>query len=79
VSQATISRIESERESPSADLLSRLVEACGMELVVVERPGRGVDRSLIRALLEVSPRTRARDTARGPEVLEPLQRAGQAS
>ncbi|MEX0755155.1 MAG: helix-turn-helix transcriptional regulator [Actinomycetota bacterium] len=72
VPQPTISRIERELESPSADLLARLVDACGMELAVIERAGRGVDRTLILEQLRGSPSQRGRDAARGAEVLERL-------
>jgi transcriptional regulator with XRE-family HTH domain len=60
VPQPTISRTERDLESPNADLLARLVDACGMELTIVERAGRGVDRSLIREWVELSPAERVR-------------------
>ena len=44
VPQPTISRIEQGRVSPSLATLAPLIEACGMQLEVVERPGAGVDR-----------------------------------
>lgn len=59
VPQPTVSRIESGRMSPSFDLLARLLQACGMELVAIESPAEGsVDRTLIRENLRLSPAER---------------------
>jgi len=59
VPQPTISRIESGRMSPTYELLSRLVAACGVELVSVDRPTeRDVDRTLIRETLTLTPEQR---------------------
>ena len=73
IPQPTISRIERGLESPSADLLDRLVEACGMELLVVDHAGKGVDRTLIARQLRLTPAQRAREGARGADVLERLE------
>ncbi|MEX2275719.1 MAG: helix-turn-helix transcriptional regulator [Actinomycetota bacterium] len=75
VPQPTISRIERGLESPSADLLDRLVDACGMELLVVDRAGKGVDRTLIAHQLQLTPAQRAREGMRGAEVVERLEQA----
>jgi transcriptional regulator with XRE-family HTH domain len=58
VPQPTVSRIERGRISPSLDTLGPLIEACGMALEVVERPGAGVDRGQIEDGLRRSPRER---------------------
>lgn len=58
VPQPTVSRIERGRMSPSLDTLGPLIEACGMELEVVERPGAGVDRTLIVQRLRMRPAER---------------------
>ena len=60
VPQAAISRMERGLVSPRADTLDRLLRACGRDLDVVERPGIGVDRSLIRENLRLTPAQRAR-------------------
>ena len=60
VPQPTISRIERGVVSPSTDTLQRLLRACGMELVAVDRPGRGVDRTLVQKRLKLTPGERAR-------------------
>ena len=58
VPQPTVSRIERGQMSPSLDTLGPLIEACGMELEVVEHPGAGVDRGQIQDNLRRSPRER---------------------
>lgn len=44
VPQPTISRIERGQVSPSLATLAPLIEACGMQLEVMDRPGAGIDR-----------------------------------
>lgn len=64
VPQPTVSRIEAGRMSPTYELLDRLLRACGMELVTVDRPKEGdVDRTLIRERLEMTPEQRLRRAA----------------
>lgn len=63
VPQPTISRIERGLVSPSVDTLQRLLRACSMELVAVERPGPGVDKTLIKERLQMTPGERARQAA----------------
>lgn len=58
VPQSTVARIESGALDPRVGTLERLLRECDAELVVVERPGRGVDRTLIAARLALSPRER---------------------
>ena len=55
VPQPTISAIESGRQDPRFETLLALVEACGQELAALPRPGDGVDRSLIREQLRLTP------------------------
>lgn len=59
VPQATISRIENAVVSPTVDTLDPLIRACGMELLVDERAGIGVDRSQLIERLRLSPAERA--------------------
>lgn len=75
VPQATISRIERGRVSPSTETLARLLDACGQELVAVERPGRGLDRTLIAEKLRLAPGDRARRAAAEWAGTEVLRRA----
>jgi transcriptional regulator with XRE-family HTH domain len=64
VPQPAISRIERDRVSPRIDTLDELLRSCGLALDLVERPGRDVDRTLIRERLALSVAERARLAAR---------------
>lgn len=61
--QPAVSRIERDHVSPRLDTLDVLLRACGVALDLVERPGLGVDRTLIRERLRLPPIERARLTA----------------
>ncbi len=56
--QATVGRIEAGLITPRVDTLEKLLRAAGRELSVERRPGIGIDRSQIRALLRLTPRQR---------------------
>ena len=56
----TVARIESGVVVPRVDTLDRLLRACGKDLELVERAGKGLDRTLIRERLKLSPAERAR-------------------
>lgn len=56
--QATVGRIEAGLITPRVDTLERLLRAAGQELAAGPRPGIGIDRSQIRALLRLTPRQR---------------------
>jgi transcriptional regulator with XRE-family HTH domain len=60
VAQPAVARIESAAVIPRVDTLDRLLAACGETLESRLRLGRGVDRSSIRALLDLSPAQRVR-------------------
>lgn len=60
VPQATVGRIEAGTVSPRADTLFRLLHATGHELFVDRRLGEGIDRSLIRDRLRLTPEERIR-------------------
>jgi hypothetical protein len=60
VPQPAVSRIERDRVSPRLETLDVLLRGCGLSLDLVERPGSGVDRTLIRQRLRLSPIDRAR-------------------
>jgi len=58
VAQPTIARIEAGRESPRLRTLETLLEVCGYVIEAHPRPGHGVDRTQMRALLRLSPTER---------------------
>jgi len=58
VPQATVGRIEAGTVSPRVDTLGRLLQATGHELFVDRRLGEGIDRSLIRDRLRLTPAER---------------------
>jgi transcriptional regulator with XRE-family HTH domain len=58
VAQPAIARIESGRVRPRVDTLDRLLEACGSDLEVAPRLGIGIDRTVIRRLLRLTPMER---------------------
>ena len=58
VPQSAVARIESGAADVRVGTLDRLLRACDAEVSLRPLPGRGVDRSLIRALLRRSPAER---------------------
>jgi transcriptional regulator with XRE-family HTH domain len=60
VPQATVGRIEAGIVSPRVDTLQRLLAAAGYELSIEPRLGKGVDRTLIRDRLRMTPAERIR-------------------
>lgn len=60
IPQPTIAAIESGRQEPRHATLERLLRGCGFQLEIFPRLGEGVDRTLIREMLELSPAERAR-------------------
>lgn len=58
VAQPAIARIESGAVIPRVDTFERLLRGCGKDLRVEHQRGQGVDRSVIRTLLDLSPRER---------------------
>jgi transcriptional regulator with XRE-family HTH domain len=58
VPQSTVARIETGANTPSIELLTRLLATCGQELVVMPRRGVGIDRSQIDELLALTPAQR---------------------
>lgn len=78
LAQPALSRIERDHASPRFDTLDRLLRACGKGLELVERPGAGVDRTLIRDRLRLSPGERARLAAREWERTRMFGRRGRS-
>src|SRR5207247_5859497 len=76
VAQPVLSRIERGHASPRFETLDRLLRECGRGLELVERPGLGVDRTLIRDRLRLSPGQRARLAAREWERTRSFERRG---
>jgi transcriptional regulator with XRE-family HTH domain len=60
IPQPSIARMEAGQTVPRVDTLQRLLRATGHELDTQPRLGEGVDRSLIRALLALTPDERGR-------------------
>ncbi|MEA2554880.1 MAG: hypothetical protein QOI60_211 [Actinomycetota bacterium] len=60
VAQPTVSRIESGRMSPTFDTLSALVRTCGMQLLALDRGGRGVDETQLWERVRWAPAERFR-------------------
>ena len=58
VAQPAIARIESGRVVPRVDTLERLLDACEQTLETTVRSGVGIDRTVIRQLLSLTPRQR---------------------
>lgn len=58
VAQPAVARIEAGGVIPRVDTLEKLLHACGHNLEVTRRAGAGVDRSVIRELLQLTPRQR---------------------
>jgi len=58
MAQPTIARIERGREVPRVDTLDTLLRACGDAVEAVPLAGAGLDRSVIRQLLRLSPAER---------------------
>jgi transcriptional regulator with XRE-family HTH domain len=74
--QPAVSRIERGHVSPRLDTLDQILRACGKEVWLADRPGLGVDRTLIRERLALSPGERARLTAREWERTRPFRERG---
>ena len=58
VAQPAVARIEAGGVVPRIDTLEHLLRACGHTLEVTRRAGVGIDRSVIRELLRLTPRQR---------------------
>lgn len=60
IPQASVSRIERGPISPRASTIERWLEACGMRLQLEPISGTGVDPTLLRTRLAMSPLERSR-------------------
>jgi transcriptional regulator with XRE-family HTH domain len=77
VSQAAVARLESPRANPTVDTLDAAVWATGHRLTLDAAPRRsGVDESLIRRQLELSPAERIRGIESMYAQMQTLAEAG---
>jgi len=75
IPQSTVARVELGTLTPRTDTLERLLRAAGATLTVEPRIGVGVDRSLIRESLRLTPVERLRRLKRDARTLRALDRA----
>ena len=78
IPQPAIARIERGTVIPRVDTLDRLLAGCGEQLGIERRPGLGIDRTSIRALLRLTPAQRIRVATREGRNLERLEKAASA-
>jgi transcriptional regulator with XRE-family HTH domain len=78
LAQPALARLEAGRVIPRVDTLERILRACGRELETARRPGIGVDRSAIRAMLRLSPEERLELAVREARNLDRLLRSRRA-
>ncbi len=70
VKQPLIARIESGTGEPRVGTMERLLKACGFDLELTPRLGIGIDRSVMRELLKLTPRERLDLAVQEADVLE---------
>ncbi len=75
IPQSTIGRIETGAIDPRTSTLSRLIRACGYDLEVEPLLGLGIDRTLIRERLALSPDRRLQSVDAGARTLALLRGA----
>jgi transcriptional regulator with XRE-family HTH domain len=75
VPQPAISRIERGAVSPRVETLDRLLAACGRDVEAFPRAGAGLDRTLIRQMLELSLDERARAAVQAWEATRVFDRS----
>lgn len=74
VPQSTVARIESGAADPRTRTLDRLLRACGEQLEATPRLSEGVDRSLIREYLKLTPRERVEANTNWVRAVQRLRR-----
>jgi transcriptional regulator with XRE-family HTH domain len=79
IAQPTIARIETGESVPRVDTLDRLLGACGEEIEAGPRLGIGIDRTVIRQLLALSPLERMASLVQEGSVMERLSAARRLS
>jgi transcriptional regulator with XRE-family HTH domain len=76
VPQSTVARIERGQLVPRIDTLDRLIQAAGYELKSQQRPGFGIDRTLIIRQLRLTQEERLRSAAASSNNLANLRGEG---
>lgn len=79
VLQPAIAAIESGSQDPRYTTLDRLLRACRQELDLVPHGGEGVDRTLLRGTLRLSPAQRLKLVDQGVATLRLLRSARRVS
>ena len=72
VPQSTVARIERGQMTPRVDTFDRLLRAVYMGVSAQRLPGYGVDRTLIRQLIALSPQQRLESAARDAHAIGEL-------
>lgn len=75
VPQSTVGRIEAGAIDARATTLVKLLQVCGYDLELAPRIGEGIDRSLIRTMLRMTPRERVEHIAAGAEDVAKIRAA----
>ena len=78
IPQSTVARIERGQLIPRVDTFDRLMRAAGYELKSEQRPGFGVDRTLIARQLRLTPEERLRLVTENSNNLAELLRQAEA-
>lgn len=73
--QPAIARIESGAVLPRVDTYERLLAGCAREIATVDERGQGVDRTVMRRLLKLTPRQRLELAAQEAMNIAPLMGA----
>jgi transcriptional regulator with XRE-family HTH domain len=73
--QSTVARIERGQMVPRVDTFDRLLRAAELRVGVQPVPGAGVDRTLIRRLLQLTPEQRLESAANDGNAINRLVRA----
>jgi transcriptional regulator with XRE-family HTH domain len=76
--QSTVARIETGHMSPRASTVGRLLAVLGFEWQIEPRLGHGVDRSLIRRMLSLTPQQRVEYSVAGGRAAAKLRESASA-
>ena len=79
MAQSTIARIELGTVSPRVDTLERLLRVAGQTLTSEPRLGANVDRTVIKALLELTPKERLNLGAANSKTFRAFERLARRS
>jgi transcriptional regulator with XRE-family HTH domain len=79
IAQPAIARVESGRVTPTVATLDRLLAGIGQTIDLAPRIGAGVDRSLIRTALALTPQARVLSAGEAGRRLQAFRAAADAS